>query len=295
MLAFLAPAVLLETVFVVIPSIRALGYSLQRWDGLGEPQWVWLENFAALLRDRELFAAALSHNLVLLFIGGPCIVGLALLFASLIHRRTRGAGLFRATFFFPNVMATVAVALLWLLLYSTTSFGVINAALIALRDGLAAWGVPWPGPDLPFAFIDSRNLIWSLVPMLVWMLTGFYMVLFLAAMEGIPETYYEAARLEGATGWQQFRHVTLPLIREVMVVGCVFLVITLLKFFDPVWVMENQWPTAESHVLATLLYQKVFSEYDVGYGAAVAVVLFALVLAATLITLRWGRTEAVEY
>jgi len=137
--------------------------------------------------------------------------------------------------------------------------------------------------------------MWSLVPVLVWMMTGFYMVLFLAAMENIPEEFYEAAVLDGASGARQFWHITMPLIREVLVVGVVFLIITMLKLFDIVWVMENQFPQRDSHVMATLVYQKVFTEYNVGYGAAVAVVLFLLVFAATLVTLRFSRKEALEY
>ncbi len=201
----------------------------------------------------------------------------------------RGAALFRVAFFFPNVLAAVAIALLWVLLYSATEFGVFNAVLGRVASLLGAdFGLPWP-------FLDSKYLMYSLVPMMVWTLTGFYMVLFLAAMEGIPETYYEVARLEGAGGLQQFRHVTLPLIREVLVVGAVFLLITTLKYFDPIWVMENQRPTKDSHVLTTMLYQKVFGEYDVGRGSAVAVCLFALVFCATLLSLRLTRAERVEY
>jgi len=131
--------------------------------------------------------------------------------------------------------------------------------------------------------------------MMVWTATGFYMVLFLAAMENIPETFYEAAKLDGASGFAQFRHITLPLIREVLTVGLVFLVIGSLKFFDAIWVMENQRPTKDSHVLATVLYQKVFTEYNVGYGSAVAVLLFILVFVATLLTLKLSRKEALEY
>jgi len=162
-----------------------------------------------------------------------------------------------------------------------------------------AWG-QWCGIDLipvelPFAFLDSKHLIYSIIPMIVWSGTGFYMVLFLAAMEAIPESYYEVAKLEGASAFAQFRHITLPLIREVLAVGTVFLVIGSLKFFDAIWILENQWPTRDSHVLATLLYQKVFSEYNVGYGSAVAVLLFILVFAATFVTLKLSRREAVEY
>jgi len=290
MLVFLAPAFVLFTLLVAWPSLRALLYSLQKWDGLTEPEWVGLGNFYTLAQDSNLFLAALWHNVFLVVVAGALTIGLALAFAGLIHRRVRGAAFFRVTFFFPNVIAAVAIALLWTLLYSSSSFGVINGGLAWLQARL-----PFLGLELPFPFLDSTFLLYSIVPMMVWAATGFYMVLFLAAMEGIPDTYYEAATLEGATGWQQFRFITLPLIREVLAVGVVFLIIGLLKFFDPIWVMENQRPTKDSHVLATLLYQKVFSEYNVGYGAAVAALLFLLVFVATLVSFRLARHERIEY
>ena len=292
---FLAPALFLFTIFVAIPSVRALGYSLRRWDGLSTPKWVGLENFITLFRDSDLFLVALKHNLFLMFVGGSITLALSLFFASVLHRRVHGAGLFRVAFFFPNVISSVAIALLWVLLYSTTSFGVINSLLLHVQRMLAELGIMWPRIDLPFPFVDSKYVIYSIVPMMVWTATGFYMVLFLAAMENIPETFYEAAKLDGASEFAQFRHITFPLIREVFTVGVVFLVIGSLKFFDAIWVMENQQPTKDSHVLATVLYQKVFTEYNVGYGSAVAVLLFILVFLATLITLRLSRKEALEY
>ena len=292
--AMLAPALVLFTVFVAWPTVRALGFSLLKWDGLTQAHYVGLANFRALLKgmtnEDSFFAAALWHNLFLTLTAGTGTIGLALLFASLIHRRVRGAALFRISFFFPNVLSSVAIALLWILLYSPTTFGVINNALIALKAHTG-----FPPIDLPFPFTESRFLLYSIVPMLVWTATGFYMVLFLAAMEGIPESLYEAATLDGASPGAQFWFITLPLIREVLTVGLVFLVVGSLKLFDVIWVMENQQPRKESHVLGTLLYQKVFSEYDVGYGSAVAVVLFALVFLATLVTLRLSRKEALEY
>lgn len=293
--AFLAPAFVLFTAFVAIPSLRALLYSLQKWDGLGKPQWAGLTNFARLFRESDLFLVALRHNLFIMGAAGALVMTLALAFAALLHRRIRGAALFRVAFFFPNVIAAVAVALLWMLLYSTTDFGIINAFLRRFQEACHAYGLNGPTLSLPFAFLDSKHLIHSVVPMIVWEATGFYMVLFLAAMEGIPESYYEAAKLDGATGFQQFRYITLPLIREVLVVGLIFLIISSLKFFDAIWVMENQFPVKDSHVLATLLYQKVFTEYNVGYGSAVAVCLFLLVFIATLISLRLSRAERIEY
>ncbi len=293
-LLFLAPALFFFTLFVAIPGMRALVYSLQKWNGLGDPEWAGLKNFQALFRD-DLFWPALQHNVILMAGAGSITLALALFFASLIHRGIRGAAIFRVTFFFPNIVASVAVAVLWVLLYSTSDFGAVNALLGIIQRGLAAIGIDWMKDALPYAFTDSRHLIYALIPMMVWTATGFYMVLFLAAMQGVPEEYYEAATLDGATPQQQFFAITLPLIREVFIIGIVFFIISSAKFFDAVWVMENENPTRDSHVLATVLYQKVFTEYNIGYAAAVAVVLFVLVLFATLLTLRWSRKEALEY
>ncbi len=291
---FLTPALFLFTVFVALPGLRALVYSLQKWDGLGEAEWAGLNNFRALFED-DLFPAALRHNAILMLAGGGITLVLALLFAHLMHRGVRGASVFRVAFFFPNIVASVAVAALWVLLYSTNDFGAANAFLGLVQRGLGTVGIEFMKDDLPYAFLDTSRLIYALIPMIVWTAVGFYMVLFLAAMQSIPEELYEAATLDGATPSKQFWHVTLPLIREVFVVGVVFFIISSAKFFDAVWVMENEVPTAESHVLATVLFQKVFTEYNIGYAAAVAVVLFALVFIATLITLRWSRKEALEY
>lgn len=294
-IVFLAPAFILFTGLVFLPAMRALLFSLQKWDGLGTPQWVGLNNFVRLLRDDAAFLTALKHNVWLFAVAGGFTIALALFFASILSQRVRGAGLFRIVFFFPNVIAMVAVALLWILLYSTTDFGVINAMLTQLRDTAVAAGLPFPNIDLPFPFLQSKHLMASIIPMIVWSATGFYMVLFLAAMGGIPQSYYEAARLEGATHRQQFFHITLPLLREILVVAAVFMIISMMKFFDPIWVMENEIPTRESHVLATLLYQKVFTEFDMGYASAVAVLLFLIVLAASAFSLMWSRKERIEY
>lgn len=285
----LAPAFFLFTAFVAWPGARALLLSFQKWNGFNPPVWHGLGNFRPLLSEGDVFLLALLHNALLLLCGGGITLCLALVFAAMLHRRVRGAALFRVAFFFPNVLAAVAVALLWVLLYSVTDFGVFNAFLRWTHEL-----VGWPS-EVPVAFLDSRRIIWSMVPMLVWAWTGFYMVLFLAAMQSIPESCYEAARLDGASATRQFFHITLPLIREAIGIGAVFMAISCLKFFDPVWVMENQRPSRYSHVLSTLLYQRAFTEYNIGYGAAIALLLFALVFAATLLSLRLSRAERMEY
>ena len=138
---FLAPALLLFTAFVAIPGARALLYSLQKWDGLGRAEWIGLGNFARLFQHGDLFLKALGHNLFLMTASGSIVMVLALFFAAVLHRRVRGAALFRVTFFFPNVIAAVAVALMWVLLYSTTDFGIVNATLGYIQGPLSFVGM----------------------------------------------------------------------------------------------------------------------------------------------------------
>ncbi len=279
---FLAPALLLFTTLVAVPSVNAFMYSLKRWDGLGDADWAGLRNFVRLFEGHSLFLAALRHNAFLMVVPPLLTLSLALYFASLLRRNIPGARLFRVTFFFPNVMSAVAVSLLWILIYSTTDFGIINGFL------------RWLGYE-PFAFTQSSYLLYAIVPMMVWGGTGFYMVLFLAAMQNIPDSMYDAARIDGASNWRMFRDVTFPLIRDVFTIGLVFAVIAALKIFDAIWVMENMRPKRESHVIATLMYSRVFSEFNVGQGCAIAVVLFLLVLVATLIIFTLRRGERIEY
>lgn len=282
--SFLAPPLGLYGLFVLLPTLNAFRYSLMRWDGLSDQTWVGLRNFRSFLAPGSDFVPAIEHNLFLTVVPGIFILTLALAFANVIHHRIKGARLFRITFFFPNIISAVAVALLWTLIYSPTKVGMLNHLRTVVFHQAQ-----------PIAFAESSHLLWALVPMIVWSATGFYMVLFLAAMENIPETFYEAARLDGATPTGLFLHITLPLMWEVLTTGIIFLIVGGLKFFDAIWIMENGRPKTPTHTLATLMYSKVFEQYDIGYGTAIAVLLFLLVLAATLVSFRLLRRERLEY
>ena len=280
---FLTPPLALYFLFVLIPAFNAFRYSLTRWDGLSEPIWVGLRNFSRILQPNSPFLDAIKHNLFLMFVPGAIILCLSLFFAYSIHQKIRGARLFRIAFFFPNIISSVAVAILWVLIYSTSQVGLLNALRKKLFHAEA------------FAFTSSDHLLWAIVPMMVWAATGFFMLLFLAAMENIPEAYYEAARLDGASPSRLFFRITLPLIWDVLTTGIIFLVVGGLKVFDTIWVMENGRPSNKTHSMATLMYSKVFSEYDIGYGTAIAVLLFVLVLLATLLSFRLLKRERLEY
>ncbi len=291
-------------IFVVVPALNALRYSLTRWDGLGEPVWVGLRNFISIWQSGSVFINALKHNLFLMFVPGLFVLTLALFFAYTIHQRIPGARLFRVAFFFPNIISSVAIALLWVLIYSPTKVGLLNNIRLFFHHLFSHrlfshirhfFHAPEAYPFTAYPFTESSHLLWAVVPMMIWSATGFYMVLFLAAMENIPETYYEAARLDGATATQLFFRITLPLMWDVLTTGIIFLVVGGLKVFDAIWIMENSHPNEKTHTLATLMYTKVFEEYNIGYGTAIAVLLFVLVLLATLLSFRLLRRERLEY
>ena len=293
---FLAIPLALYATFVLVPAANAFRYSLTRWDGLSEPVWVGLKNFRSIASQASDFTTALLHNLYLMFVPGAFILTLALFFAYTIHRGIKGGRLFRIAFFFPNVISSVAVAILWIYVYSAGESGLLNGILKSLfGTSVPGWVPVMGGEKLPFPFTQSDTLMAALTPMIVWTATGFYMVLFLAAMENIPESYYEAAKLDGASSTRMFFTVTIPLMWDVLTTGIVFLVIGGLKIFDSVWVMENGHPKPPTHTMATLMYSRVFEQYDIGLGTAIAVCLFIFVLLATMLSFRLLRRERLEY
>src|SRR5206468_2712624 len=145
-----------------------------------------------------------------------------------------------------------------------------------------------------FAWLSQDHLYTALVPMSVWAGFGFNLVLYLAAMEGIPGELYEAAEIDGASALAQFRTITLPLIWEVLTISTVFMIIGGMKAFESIWLLTNQAPGTQSHVIGTLMVQAMFSELNVGEATAIAVLLFAMVFVASGVALRVMKRETVE-
>jgi len=293
----LVPPLMLFTFWIALPSAKAFYFALTKWDGLSEPEFIGPGHLASIATLQDpLVQTAVKNNLILMVVPAMLILSLALFFASVIRSGLRGGSLFRVTFFFPNILSAVAISVLWMLLYSTSGFGVFNNFLEWFNQSLIGLGArSEPLLKVPFAFTDSSILVWSIVPMMVWTATGFYMLLFFASMQSIPESLYEAARVDGASTFSQFWHITLPMIRDTVVTGLVFLIIAGLKIFDQIWVIEQQQARPDSNTLTTLMYSKIFTEYRVGYGTAIAVVLFLVILGFTLATFKLYRKEALEY
>jgi raffinose/stachyose/melibiose transport system permease protein len=289
-IGFAGPAFLLYAALVLAPALAAFGWAFTRWDGVGPRNWAGLFNFKWLLFENDVFWFALGNNAFLMLIPALFVVPLALVCAGLLHRGIWGAGAFRVIFLFPNMLGGIAAPLLWLAAYEPHG-GLVNAGLSALgrllhSPTLANFdGFPWLSPG---------HLYTALIPIYLWMACGFNLILYLAAMEGIDPQLYEAAEMDGASALRQFFTITLPLIREAIAISAVFLVIGGLNAFEMIWLLTAQDPSASSHTLSTLLVTSMFKDFEIGRAAALAAVLFVLVLAASAAVLRGLGREAVE-
>ena len=289
-LGFVGPALLFYGGFVLLPGLAAFSWAFLRWDGIGEQNWAGWFNFKSLLFENDVFWQALRNNLYLMLVPAAVVVPLALLFAVLIHRGVWGAGVFRVVFLFPNMLGGIAATLLWLNAYEPHG-GLVNASLVALGRTL---DIGWLRNFDGFPWLAQNHLYPALIPIYLWMACGFNLVLYLAAMEGIDPQLYEAAEIDGAPLWRQFFAITLPMIWEVIVISAVFLVISGLNAFEMIWLLTSQDPASASHTLGTLMITSMFKEFDVGRAAAIAVVIFLLVLTASAGVIRGLKREDVE-
>lgn len=287
---FVGPAFLLYGGLVLLPGLTAFGWALFHWDGLSERRWAGLVQFRRLLFEEDGFWAALGNNVFLMIVPALVVVPLALFFATLFHRGVWGAPAFRIIFLFPNLLGGIAATLLWLNAYEPHG-GLVNASLVALGNLLGSGtlqsfaGYPWLAP---------ANLYTALVPIYIWMACGFNLILYLAAMEGIDQQLYEAAEIDGAPRWRQFFSITLPMVREVVVISAVFLVIGGLNAFEMVWLLTSQDPDTATHTLGTLMVSSMFKDFDIGRATAIAVIVFVLVLVVTGGLWRGFQRDAVE-
>ncbi len=281
---FLAPAVILYAAFFVTPMAQAFYYSLFRWRGLSQNKvFVGLGNFHDLFQD-PVFWMALKNNLTFLASYLCISIPLALFFAYMLSRKVRGASTYRAVFLFPDIISIVAVAVLWSFVYNM-QFGLLNSFLKAVHLGNYTSG--WLG--------EPKTALPAVIATGIWYQLGFYIVLFLAGIQSIPTSFYEAAAIDGANQWQSFRHVTIPLLWEILKLGIIYVIIQTMNVFGLVWVMTEGGPSNHTETMLTYLYRKAFYQSQYGYGTAVGVIVFLLVLSIALISTRAMKREVVEY
>lgn len=280
MVVFLTPALVLYTVFLVYPLISALQYSLYEWRGTAQAGFAGLANYVALFtRDPisdQLFRAFL-HNCVI-FAGLMLIqntIGLA--FAAFLQSLRRGKRFFQTAFTLPYMVSPIVVGYLWSLMLSP-SFGVVNDVLEHV--GLGALAIPWLG--------DPATALPTVILVKVWQWVGFPLLLFSAALAAIPAEYDESARVDGASGWQVFRRVTIPLMTPAMGVVGILTFIDAFNIFDLVYALGGELgsPAGATDVLGLLFYRTAFESGNlnaIGMSSALAVVLFVFIFGTSLV------------
>ena len=270
---FAAPALLAIGVFFFVPVIAAAMLSFTDFDIYAVASWsnlrfVWLDQYARLLRD-SLFWTSLRNTFYFVIVGGPLTIGLSLGAALLVDARVaRFKSFFRTVFFLPVVTTLVAVAVVWRYLYHPR-YGLLNQAL----GWFGVPGVDWLG--------DPAWAMPAIILMAAWKNFGFQTLVFLAALQAIPERLYEAARLDGAGGWEQFRHVTLPLLAPTFVFVTVITAIGYFQLFAEPYVMTQGGPADSTRSVVLLMYEQGFRWWNMGTAAAIAFVLFAIIGAMT--------------
>lgn len=253
---FLVPLLGLNLLVVIGPALATIWYSFTDWSGLGPATWVGLANYKQALQDERLHDALL-HNMIwfVLFLVVPMALGL--LGAYLLSQVRRFQMFFRAMYFIPYVVASVVNAAVWTTLLSPTN---------GIGHVLGDLGVPGVGDVALLG--DPDTALYAVNFVVDWHFWGFLAVIFLAAMQGVDPELYDAAKVDGANRWQQFRSITLPGIRPTVIFLSLMTVIWSLKAFDYIYIMTQGGPAGASEVVSTYMYKVAFNEFEAGYAAS---------------------------
>ncbi|MFI7702235.1 carbohydrate ABC transporter permease [Nonomuraea sp. NPDC049480] len=279
--SFILPNFIGFALFTLIPMFAAFALAFLEWDSYSTPEWVGLDNFQQLLDDQN-FHVALRNTLYYAVGHIPLTLVVALGLAMALNRKIRGVQFFRTAAFFPYITSLVAVAVVWNMLFNPTA-GPINQFLEALGIADPPKWVASPDWAMPAVIVTS-----------VWRDMGYYMVLYLAGLQTIPQEYYEAARVDGANAWQRFWSVTLPCLRPTTFFVVVMLTIQSFKVLDLILVMTEGGPGRSTLVLAQLVYREGITEGKFGYSSAIALVLFLIVLVVTVVQFRINERRSAR-
>ncbi len=271
--SFILPNFIGFLCFTLIPVLFSFGLSFLQWDSANPIKFVGFDNFAKMLQDSTFKISFV--NTLYYTIGTVSFTLIAsLVLALILNKNIAGRVFFRSVFFFPYVASLIAVAVVWNMLFHP-DMGPVNSLLVSLGvKNPPRWSasVDWAMP--------------TVIGLSVWKGMGYYMIVYLAALQGIPKELYEAAVIDGANPWQQFKHVTVPMLTPTTFFVVMMLVISSFKVFDTIFIMTQGGPGRATNVLVYHIYNTAFISFEFGYASAISAVLFAIVLIITLIQFR---------
>lgn len=276
-LLFVSPWIIGFLAFTVYPVVMSFYYSFCDYSVLEPPIWIGLENYTRLLND-DIFWISLYNTFYFAILAIPSGIAVALTLALLLNSGVKGMGIFRTVFFLPTLVPVVAMAILWQFIFNP-SYGILNMALKGI------FGIEGPH------FLGEE--VWA-KPALVFMglwTVGQGVVTYLAGLQEVPKSLYEAAELDGASYWHKVRHVTLPMISPVLYFNFIMGIIGALQVFAQVYIMTGGGPGRATVFYTLYLYQKAFEDYQMGYASAMAWILFILIMVLTL----WAQRISKKY
>ncbi len=279
---FILPSFIHLIVFAAIPLFWSLYLSFHKWSIISRSKpWVGLRNYIWVFTDGD-FWNAMKNTIIFAGVGVPLGMTVSLIIALVMNQKLKGVTWFRTIFFLPVIVSMVAIAIVWTWIYDP-DFGLLNYFL--------SWfhipGVNWLG--------DPRWALYALIIVNTWKGAGYQMVIFLAGLQGIPETYYEAARIDGASNWRCFWNITLPLLRPTTFFLAITSVIGSLQAFTIVYAMTEGGPLKSTDMVGYHIYQSAFERFTMGYASAQAYVLFAVIFVITLIQVRYMRRSMLQW
>ena len=280
---FLLPAAILYTTLVLLPVAQAIYYSFWRWNGLGPLQnFIGMDNYLRLLSDK-VFVGALGHNLQLVALSVLIQLPLALGLALLVRGIARGRATFRTIFFMPFVLSEVVTGVIWNFIYRPDG-GLINSLLQSIAPSLKETAL----------LANPNTVLYALFGVITWKFFGYHMILYIAGLQNIPAELEEAAQIDGCGKLQTLRYITIPLLGNTIRLSIYLSVLGSLQFFDLIWVMTTGGPVNASDTMATYLYKFGFQRFQLGYGSAIAVIIFLICFSFSLIYQRVAMRRDFE-
>lgn len=274
---FLLPALVLMFIFVFYPMISAGWISLHDWNLLTDMEFTGLDNFKMLLQDKQWWQC-LGRTFTYTICYVPALYIMALVLAMIVHKIPKGSGFFRTAYFMPVILSSVVTGLIWKLMYDERT-GVINNIIEAIFGSRIPWlsSVDWAMPAVLIVH--------------VWMQMGYYMIIFLAGLQDIPKEYYEAAAIDGANSWKSFWNITMPGLSNTSVFILVMSVINSFQAYDHIATLTDGGPASSTNLAVQYIYETAFSQYSMGYAASLALNLFVIIFAFSLLLMKVMRSD----
>lgn len=280
---FVLPAFLIYAIFVLVPIGYNVYVSFLQTDLMSSSKFVGIKNYINLFQDKT-FVGAVKNNILMVIGSLIAHLPLALFFGNILFQKIKGSHFFQTVFFLPSVICGVAVGLTWTFVYNS-EFGLINKFLEMI--GLGGLKQVW--------LADKNLALFCIIIVVMWQFVGYHMIIQIAAMKNISESYYEAAEIDGASKWVQFKSITFPLIKPILKVDAVLIITGSLKYYDLVAVMTGGGPNHATELMSTYMFYQGFRTLKYGYSAAIGVVLLLLCICSVLLSNFVFRSDRVEY